>query len=117
MGYSGIQRAVVVSPRSALDAYLQDLRALPQNGAAVREIDLVALEKKVPGRAPIVPRELRRRTPAPKFEQVKRINGRRFTMVRFRSNQLVRVTPRELLASRLGDWPVGDVSVLLEPGH
>jgi mannosyltransferase len=107
-------RAIVISPNTVIKAYLPQLRPMPSQGAKVSEIDLAAMPVKEAGRREVVPRQLRRPSPAPGFRLVERIHARRFTVVRFASSTPRHVMPTELAPNRLGPWPVRRVGVFWE---
>ncbi|MEA2422015.1 MAG: mannosyltransferase [Thermoleophilaceae bacterium] len=88
-------RAIIVSPINGsipLSLYLPGQRALGPSGATVQEVDAVAVAPHVAGeerRAPVVPAA----TPPAGFREVARHRGRTYTVVRYRSDAPVLITP------------------------
>lgn len=92
-------RAVVVSPGSGripVAHYLDRSALMAPAGEPVREIDLLALAERAPGEAPRPPRPAEVPPPAPGFTLVERRQGPTFTVLRFRAQAPVRVTPGAL---------------------
>jgi mannosyltransferase len=107
-------RAIVISPSTVLTAYIPNLRVMPSSGARVREITVAAMATKEAGQREQVPRRLRKSLSAPGFRLAERIDGRRFTVVRFLSSSPRWVTPSLLIESRIGPWPAERVTVFWE---
>lgn len=107
-------RAIVVSPGSGripVAHYLEGAEVMPIHGARVREIDLLALAEREPGKTPRPPRPEVVAPPAPGFALVGRHHADTFTVLRFRAPQPVAVTARQLAPSALGG---GEATVLVQ---
>lgn len=102
--------ALVVTPGDGptpLWPYLSGVRKLPPRGAAVREIDLIALPVHLDVNAPT---PFRRSDPAPSiegFREVARQHTDTFTLIRYRSASPVVVRPPRLRAVRLDQTQPG----------
>jgi mannosyltransferase len=117
LGPPRLVRAVVVTPSditgfltdSPLQIYRPRIGRIPAVGAAVREVDILAVARE--GIAP--PRQLPR-GPGSDFRLTKRVDDETFTLLRFVSRTPVQVTRTTLLPSHLGDWPPHRVTVFIE---
>lgn len=107
-------RAIVISPESVIGAYVPDLVELPVDGALVREVAVIGMPIKEPGRRPTVPRDVPVEPAG--FSEIDRVTSDRFTVVSFRAPSLRPVQVESLVRSRLGSWPYERVDVYLEPG-
>jgi len=99
-------RAVVVSPGSAgmpFAIYAPDLEQMAPAGAAVREIDLVALPPRgrSQGAAETPPRPAEHPPPLAGFKLVERRFEDAYTVMRFRSPRAKRVTPLALKSAHV----------------
>jgi hypothetical protein len=95
-------RAVVVTPFTApapFAVYAPRLELMPDAGAAVREIDLVAmpLRRRTQSRPGAPPRPVDHPPPAPGFELVETRFAETYTLLRYTSARLAEVTPAELI--------------------
>jgi hypothetical protein len=114
-----VDRAVVVTPSNIawkgigfdtpLPIYQAGLRQISETGAAVRELDILAV--RAAGAA--LPRQLLR-APNGTFRLVERDNDDTFTLVRFASPRPVHVTRTAIRASHFGDWPPQRVTVFIQ---
>ncbi|TMK40263.1 MAG: DUF2723 domain-containing protein [Actinobacteria bacterium] len=101
LGAPVVARAIVLTPPSSPEpfaVYLPSLRPLPAGGAAVREVDLVAIANTLgrAGHGRALPSPAGLRSPAPGFHQIQVTTAATYVTVRFRSPRPVRVTPRSL---------------------
>ena len=98
-------RVIVLTPEAGgepLELYLGAV-PMPAGEVAVREIDLIGGARRDLGSlaAPRTPRPATPPPPAPGFTAVERVEGEKFTLIRYRSDQPVRVTAELLAASVL----------------
>jgi hypothetical protein len=116
LGPARVDRAVVVTPSditaphmSTLRIYQPRLRQIPATGAAVRELDIVAV--RVADAA--LPRRLLR-SPTGGARLVERVNDDTFSLLRFVYQRPMHVTRTGLLPSHFGDWPPYRVTVFIQ---
>lgn len=105
-GAPAAPRAVVVTPFTAEQAfavYAPDLELFPAAGAAVQEIDLVALPQRArtQSRPGPPPRPEAHPPPAPGFELVQTRFEKTFTLLRYTVPAPVTVTPGALVAAHI----------------
>ena len=106
-----LAKVVVVSPPSVLRAYLPDLQDVPAAGVDVREVVLVAMAEKTPGKAFSVPRSYNAHLSVPGFRVVDVIKAKRFTLVRFRSDSPRHVTAPAIARDRIRGGTITRTSV------
>jgi hypothetical protein len=99
-------RAVVVTPSSApppFAVYAPQLEQMPDAGAAVRQVDIVALPSRgrTQSRRDPPPRPEGHPPPAPGFELVEARFEETFTLLRFAAPEPVALTPAALAAARI----------------
>ena len=111
---SDLAKVVVVTPPAVLGAYLPDLQGVPEQGVDVREVVLVALIQKDPGKPALVPRSFERQLPIPGFRLVGVTEAERFTLARFRSAVPRRVTPRAIAKSHIRGGRIEKSAVLFD---
>jgi mannosyltransferase len=116
LGDGGGARALVISPANgelALGYYRPELRVLGAPGAAVREVDVVAVAGSPdPGKAPVLPPLYGTTLGVAGFDQAQRTVTSTYAILRFRAvgRAPVQVTPDPLGALRYGDrFPSVDV--------
>ncbi len=109
-----LSKAIVITPPSVLTAYLPSLRGLG-SGRPVKEVVLVAMAQKDPGKPPSVPRSFSRRLSIPGFHLVEVLAAPRFTLVRFRADHPQVVTAGALKRNRIRGGNVTGTDVLFEP--
>jgi mannosyltransferase len=116
LGTSDVPRALVITPANgelALRYYRRDLRTMGPQGAAVLEVDVVAVAgSRDPGRAPELPPLTGTSLAAPGFGFPQRMQTQTYALLRFRAtgDAAVLVTPTPLGTLRFGDrFPSVDV--------
>jgi hypothetical protein len=91
-------RAIVVSPingRIPLGLYLHGLTRLPASGVPVTEVDAVAVAQRVAGETRSAP-QVRPVPSPPGFREVARRRGPTYTVVRYRADTPLPVSPAQL---------------------
>ncbi len=111
-------RALVITPFTApapFAVYAPQWELMPPEGAAVREIDLVALplRRRTQAQPGEPPRPENHPPPAPGFELVEKRFDETFTLLRYTSPEPVTVTPAELITKHIEFER--RAAVLLEP--
>ena len=99
-------RALVISPDTApppFAVYAPEFQLMPQDGAAVREVDLVALpfRRRTQSRPEDPPRPENHPPPAPGFELVETRFDETFTLLRYQAPDPVVVIPAQLGAHHI----------------
>jgi hypothetical protein len=113
-------RAIVITPRGPATVgltlvYLPGTGSLAPQGAAVREIVIVAAPRRAPGASarPHIPRPASvPASPVPGFRLTQRVENDKFTLLRYRSARAVFVVPRQLQPARIDTV---EAAVLLQP--
>jgi mannosyltransferase len=115
LGESSVDRALVVTPASALDMYRPKLRTIHSGRIRVGEIDLVGLAIGDAGQRPKPPDSVPNEELPPPFTEFAKILTSEYTVVRYRAPVRMWLTKRNLTRMHLGQIQAKQVSVQFEP--